>query len=54
MYIGPWQEYKLASALRKQRKAENAQRSLLKMYAQWNEQVGQIGETEATKQLIWG
>ena len=54
MYIGPWQEYKLAAALRKRRQAEEAQQSLRRLYMQWNEQVGRIGEKKATKELIWG
>ena len=52
MYIGPWQEYKLASQMRRQDWKEHKQ--LKQFYSDWQRQCKKLGEVQATNELVWG
>ncbi len=52
MYIGPWQEYKLASQMRRQDWKEH--KKLKQFYSDWQRQCKKIGEVQATNELVWG
>ena len=49
MYIGCWQEYRLAKAVHEPK----PEKHLKDYYNQWAELCAKVGETEATKALVW-
>ena len=52
MYIGPWQEYKLASQMRRHDWKEHKQ--LKEFYTDWQKKCKALGEVQATNELVWG
>ena len=52
MYIGPWQEYKLACQMRRHDWKEHKQ--LKEFYTDWQKKCKALGEVQATNELVWG
>ena len=52
MYIGPWQEYNLASKMRRQDWKEH--KKLKQFYSNWQKKCKTLGEMQATNELVWG
>ena len=56
MYIGPWQEYRLARAVRGRRKRQIEQATNVQLhqyYTRYQQMCEQVGEAEAMKRMVW-
>lgn len=49
LHIGPWQELRLAQFIA----ARSSSESVKEYYEQWKQLADSIGESEATKRLVW-
>ena len=52
MYIGPWQEYQIASVFSKS--AEERQQQISDFYQRWQHLCQEKGQERATEELLWG